>query len=148
MTINEILMVTSSSPKCGIATYSQDLIKSIEDKYCDSFTIKVCALQKNMLSYIILVKSLIFLKQHKKEDYKRPARAINEDESVKIIYLQHEFGLYGGVLGDYILDFLSAIENYYHNSKLANPDDIRKKIVQKLRCLSQVIVMTNLSAKI
>jgi hypothetical protein len=45
-----------------------------------------------MLSYIILVKSLIFKKQQKKEDYKRPARAINEDESVKIIYLQHEFG--------------------------------------------------------
>jgi hypothetical protein len=31
MTINEILMVTSFPPrKCGIATYSQDLIKSIE----------------------------------------------------------------------------------------------------------------------
>jgi hypothetical protein len=46
MTINEILMVTFPPRKCGIATYSQDLIKSIEDKYCDSFTIKVCALQK------------------------------------------------------------------------------------------------------
>jgi hypothetical protein len=41
MTINEILMVTSLR-KCGIATYSQDLIKSIEDKYCDSFTKSMC----------------------------------------------------------------------------------------------------------
>jgi hypothetical protein len=67
-TINEILMVTLSSPKCGIATYSQDLIKSIEDKYCDSFTIKVCVFyKKQMLSYIILVKSLIFLKNNRKK---------------------------------------------------------------------------------
>jgi hypothetical protein len=34
MTINEILMVNLFLPENGIATYSQDLIKSIEDKYC------------------------------------------------------------------------------------------------------------------
>jgi hypothetical protein len=45
MTINEILMVTLFLPENGIATYSQDLIKSIEDKY-DSFTIKVCVFTK------------------------------------------------------------------------------------------------------
>jgi hypothetical protein len=77
MTINEILMVTSFPRKCGIATYSQDLIKSIEDKYCDSFTIKVCFTKKQMLSYIILVKSLIFLKNNRKKIIKKEtARAI------------------------------------------------------------------------
>jgi glycosyltransferase involved in cell wall biosynthesis len=93
-----------------------------------------------------------FLKTTEKNDYKRLALAINEDESVKIIYLQHEFGLFGGDLGDYILDFLLAINKpvitTFH-TVLANPDDIRKKVVQKITMLSsQVIVMTYLSAKI
>lgn len=153
MTINEILMVTSFPPrKCGIATYSQDLIKSIEDKYCDSFTIKVCALQKTDVELDYPSEVTYFLKTTEKEDYKRLALAINEDESVKIIYLQHEFGLYGGVLGDYILEFLLAIEKpvitTFH-TVLANPDDVRKNVVQKITLLSsQVIVMTHLSGKI
>lgn len=51
MHTDEILMITSFPPrKCGIATYSQDLIKSIEDKYDDSIKIKVCALRKSTLN--------------------------------------------------------------------------------------------------
>lgn len=153
MTINEMVMVTSFPPrKCGIATYSQDLIKSIEDKYCDSFTIKVCALQKTDVELHYPSEVTYFLKTTEKNDYKRLALAINEDDSVKIIYLQHEFGLFGGDLGDYILDFLLAIDKpvitTFH-TVLANPNDIRKKVVQKITMLSsQVIVMTHLSATI
>ena len=94
MHASEILMITSFPPrKCGIATYSQDLIKAIEDKYDDSFTIKVCALSKNdsNLDYPHEVK--YFLKSWLKEDYKRLAFKINADDDIKIIYLQHEFGL-------------------------------------------------------
>lgn len=47
MQTSEVLMITSFPlQKCGIATYSQDLVKAIEDKDDDSFTIKVCALRK------------------------------------------------------------------------------------------------------
>lgn len=47
MSGSEILIITSYPPrKCGIATYSQDLIQAIEDKYTDDFSIGVCALLK------------------------------------------------------------------------------------------------------
>ena len=153
MTTNEILMVTSFPPrKCGIATYSQDLIKSIEDKYCESFTVKVCALQKTDIELDYPSEVIYFLKTTEKEDYKRLALAINEDESVKIIYLQHEFGLFAGILGDYILDFLGLIKKpvitTFH-TVLPNPTEERKKVVQNIAMLSsQVIVMTHLSASI
>lgn len=153
MTTNEILMVTSFPPrKCGIATYSQDLIKSIEDKYCESFTVKVCALQKTDIELDYPSEVIYFLKTTEKEDYKRLALAINEDESVKIIYLQHEFGLFAGILGDYILDFLGLIKKpvitTFH-TVLPNPTEERKKVVQNIAMLSsQVIVMTHLSVSI
>ncbi|MBX9733022.1 MAG: hypothetical protein K2X37_03090, partial [Chitinophagaceae bacterium] len=42
----EILVITSYPPReCGIATYSQDLIKAINNKFSQSVSIKVCALE-------------------------------------------------------------------------------------------------------
>ncbi len=153
MTTNEILIITSFPPrKCGIATYSQDLIKAIEDKFTDGFTIKVCALQKQnvMLEYPSEVKYI--LKTWLKADYKRLALAINEDSNIKIIYLEHEFGLYEGNLGAYILDFLSAVTKpvvtTFH-TVLPAPNEERKEMIQKITALSaRVIVMTQLSANI
>ena len=153
MNTNEILIITSFPPrKCGIATYSQDLMNAIEDKYADSFKIKVCALQKLnvVLEYPHEVKYL--LKTWLNEDYKRLAIEINADEAIKVIYLQHEFGLFEGNLGDYILDFLELVQKpvitTFH-TVLANPNPERKILVQKITELSsRVIVMTHLSAKV
>lgn len=153
MTANEILMITSFPPrKCGIATYSQDLIKSIEDKYCDSFTLKVCALQRKDVELKYPPEVNYFLKTGLKDDYKRLALSLNAVEAIKIIYLQHEFGLFGGHLGDFILDFLEDIDKpvitTFH-TVLTKPNEERKSVIQKITELSsQVIVMTSLSAKI
>lgn len=153
MPTNKIIMITSFPPrKCGIATYSQDLIKAIEDKYADSFTIKVCALQKNDNNEKYPPEINLFLKTDEKEDYKKVALELNADDDIKFIYLQHEFGLYGGNLGEYILGFLEAVDKpvitTFH-TVLTDPNDDRKVLIQKIADLSsKVIVMTNLSAKI
>ena len=153
MNTNEILMITSYPPrKCGIATYSQDLIHAIEDKYTDSFNIKVCALQKKELNLDYPHEVKYFLKTWIKEDYKRLALEINKDIDIKIIYLEHEFGLFDGELGNYILDFLENIKKpvitTFH-TVLAKPTDERKKVVQTIAELSsQIIVMTQLSSNI
>lgn len=153
MTSQEILMITSFPPrKCGIATYSQDLIKAIEDKYDNCFTIKVCALQKGESSLKYPPEVNYFLKTALKEDYKRLALEVNADKAIKIIYLQHEFGLFGGDFGDFILDFLDTIKKpvitTFH-TVLTAPNEDRKGVIQKITALSsQVIVMTNLSANI
>ena len=49
----EILFITSFPPReCGIATYSQDLIKAINNKFSNSFSIKVCALESGGVSAV------------------------------------------------------------------------------------------------
>lgn len=93
-----------------------------------------------------------FLKTWLKEDYKKLAIEISADEDIKIIYLQHEFGLYDGDMGNYILEFLENIEKpvitTFH-TVLTQPNDERQAVVQKIADLSsQVIVMTKLSANI
>ena len=48
----EILFITSYPPReCGIATYSQDLIKSLNNKFSKSLSIKVCALESGDVNY-------------------------------------------------------------------------------------------------
>ncbi|MFT4739826.1 MAG: glycosyltransferase involved in cell wall biosynthesis [Marivirga sp.] len=150
MSKQEILVITSFPPrKCGIATYSQDLIHAIEDKYTRDFNIKVCALQNSevRLDYPEQVKYI--LKTWIKEDYKKLAKKIELNKNVSIIYLQHEFGLYGGELGSYLLDFLGLVRvpiiTTFH-TVLPNPSEERKRIVGQIIDLSsKVIVMTHLS---
>jgi glycosyltransferase involved in cell wall biosynthesis len=150
---HEILIITSFPPrKCGIATYSQDLISAIQDKYKDSFTIKVCALQKMDVTLKYPHEVKYCLKTGIKKDYQRLALEINADHAIKIIYLQHEFGLYGGDLGEFILEFLEKIKKpvitTFH-TVLSLPCDERKTLVQKITELSsQIIVMTRLSSNI
>jgi hypothetical protein len=70
MNNREILIITSYPPrKCGIATYSQDLIQAIEDKYTEDFSISVCALLKkdDQMEYPHQVK--YFLKTWVREDF-------------------------------------------------------------------------------
>ena len=48
----EILFITSYPPRvCGIATYSQDLIKALNNKFSNSLSIKVCALESGEMDY-------------------------------------------------------------------------------------------------
>jgi len=153
METSEILMITSFPPrKCGIATYSQDLIAAIENKFCDSHSIKVCALQKNTVKLEYPYEVKYFLKTWLKEDYKRLALAVNTDDAIKIIYLQHEFGLFDGEMGNYILDFFQwnakPVITTFH-TVLKQPSEERKEVIQKIaEFSSQVIVMTLLSAQI
>src|SRR5659263_87487 len=48
----EILFITSYPPReCGIATYSQDLIKALNNKFSNSLSIKVCALESGDVNF-------------------------------------------------------------------------------------------------
>ncbi len=68
-----------SHRKCGTATCSQDLIEAIEDKYGDSFTIKVCTLQKANIQFNYPEEVKCFLKYWLKVDCTRLALEINKD---------------------------------------------------------------------
>jgi len=150
---NELLIVSSFPPrKCGIATFSQDLINAIEDKYIDGFEIKICALQKEDSDVVYPNQVSYILNTWIREEYAKIAELINLDKNIKLIYLQHEFGLYGGEYGEYVLDFLKTVQipviTTFHTI-LSNPTNERKNVVQKISEFSKkVIVMTKLSAKI
>jgi hypothetical protein len=55
----EILFITSYPPReCGIATYSHDLVKALNNKFNQSFTISICALESENEKHAYAAASL------------------------------------------------------------------------------------------
>jgi glycosyltransferase involved in cell wall biosynthesis len=149
----EILFITSYPPReCGIATYSHDLVNAIQEKFGQSFSLKVCALEASGTEHKYPQEVKYILKESELEEYYKLAEKINSDTNLTLIFIQHEFGLFGGEYGEHLLELLSVLKKpvitTFH-TVLPKPDINRNKIVQAIVALSKcLIVMTKNSADI
>ena len=74
------------------------------------------------------------IRQGTKGDYARAAEFVNYKD-VRWVSLQHEYGIFGGDDGAYILDFLTALRVpaiVTLHTVLKNPSDSQRTIVQKM----------------
>lgn len=149
----EILFITSyPNRECGIATYSQDLIHAIQNKFGETYALKVCALEGKGKEYKYPEEVKYVLQTSDLMRYYAMAQKINEDKKIRLVLVQHEFGLFGGECGDYYLKLLALINKpvitNFH-TVLPNPDDKRKEDIKEIARLSAaVIVMTETSSAI
>src|SRR6218665_181829 len=149
----EILFITSyPNRECGIATFSQDLIHAIKNKFGGTFSLKVCALEATDKEYNYPEEVKYILNTADLMRYYDMAQKINNDEQISLVMVEHEFGLFSGEYGDYYIKLLSLLKKpvitTFH-TVLPNPDDKRKSDVQKIASLSaSVIVMTERSSEI
>jgi glycosyltransferase involved in cell wall biosynthesis len=149
----EILFITTYPPReCGIATYTQDLRNAIQEKFGHSFSLKVCALNAQESDYNYSDEVKYIIKTDEKEQFIQLANRINADKNIAMIFLQHEFGLFGGENGNYLLKLMAPLKRpittTFH-TVLPNPNSKLKKVVRKIvDCSDSVIVMTNTSATI
>jgi glycosyltransferase involved in cell wall biosynthesis len=149
----EILIISSYPPReCGIATYSQDLKNSITEKFGDSIAVKICALENKKTTDKYPKEVKYHLMTSKKENYKNLALKINNDDSIIMVFLEHEFGLFSGTNGDFIFELLSHLKKpvatTFHTI-LPKPDHKLKLNVRKIAKLSNsIIVMTKNSSQI
>src|ERR1035437_4927395 len=91
----EVLFITSYPPReCGIATYSQDLIKALNNKFSNSLSIKVCALESGDANYPYPTEVKYILNTSLAAGYEKLALTINKDNRIKIVLIQHEFGFF------------------------------------------------------
>ncbi|MFV5695837.1 glycosyltransferase [Flavobacterium sp. LB3P122] len=149
----KMLLISSYSPReCGIATFSNDIVNAVKIVFGETLPVEVCALQNSdqnfsynsEVTYILPVDSL--------EHYRLVAEKINERNDIGLVCIQHEFGLFRGDFGDYILSFILALNKpivtVFH-TVLPNPDEKRKKIVHAIADLSdRIIVLTKNSETI
>jgi glycosyltransferase involved in cell wall biosynthesis len=148
----EILIITSYPPReCGIATYSQDLKKSLESKFSDSLSIKICALESGDTNYQYPDEVKFVLDTSIGENYKMIASKINKDESIAIVLIQHEFGLFRkqeSAFLKFLYELSKPVVIVFH-SVLPKPDQVlQSKIATITNACDSIIVMTQNSAEI
>jgi len=149
----EILVLTSYPPReCGIATFSKDLIDAMNQDIKEVFNVRVCALENGMRGWKYPKEVKYVLNTNHRDEYGFLANKINKNNNIKAVMIQHEFGLFGGEYGEYLLDFLYALEKpivLTFHTVLPDPDQKRKAIVQRIAQISSsLIVMTNNSLEI
>lgn len=143
----EILIITSYPPReCGIATYSQDLINALYNKFAESLSIHVCALEVGKANYNYGPEVTSVLNTSSAQSFVEKAIEINSNERIDLILIQHEFGFFAKQKVAF-LDFLRAIKKpkvIVFHTVLPNPDKVFKKKVQDTaNACDALIVMTN-----
>lgn len=150
--IPEVLFITSYTPReCGIATYSHDLMNSIQSKFEKSFSLKVCALEtpSEMFNYNHEVSYV--LNTSVSQEYLELANKINRNNAIELIVIEHEFGFFI-TQQQVFLNFLSMLKKpiliTFHTVLPLPSKSLKNYVQQILSHCHQVIVMTNHSAKI
>jgi glycosyltransferase involved in cell wall biosynthesis len=145
---NEILVLTSyPSRECGIATFSKDLVNALSETVSKSFSMSVCALENGKTDIVYPSEVKYILNSSIPCDYYNLAEKINNDQAIDAILIQHEFGLFGGEYGEWLVSFLIMVNKpilVTFHTVLPNPEEKRKTIVRKIAEIAdKVIVMTN-----
>jgi len=106
--INCVYISSYVPRKCGIATYTRDLTRAIDliNPYCES---RIIAMVKpeDKIKYPPEVKFEV--NQYDIGSYIKAANYINKSIA-DIVVLEHEFGLYGGEFGEYIIKLVERIK--------------------------------------
>lgn len=150
--ITEILCITTFPPcECGIATYSQDLIKSLNNRFSKSFAIKVCPIESTNERYTYAEDFEYTFNVNSPGPYNDLVEKINTNNNIGLVLIQHEFGLFAGK-ENYFNAFLSDLNKpvlIVFHTVLPNPNIALKQQVQQIVFLAtSVIVMTNASLNI
>ncbi len=120
--------------ECGIATFTQDLANSIKNRFNPEIDICIGAINEDSTTFYNYPKRVFYdISQDDIEDYMKLAEKINQDDRIKVVSIQHEFGIFGGKHGNHIIPFLEKIEKpvvVTFHSILPNPDEYHKKVVK------------------
>ncbi len=148
----DILFITSYPPReCGIATYSQDLVKALNNKFKQSFDIKICPLESQHEKHHYGDEIEYILDIHQPNSFTSLAKAINANDEIAIVMIQHEFGLFGEMKKEFH-QFIKSLEKpiiVVFHTVLPHPDLFLKTEVEYITNVAvSIVVMTASSALI
>lgn len=142
--MNGYLIVSTYPPrKCGIAIFSKDLRDNLV-KY--SPRVSVAAIHDPDNSYVYPSEVVVRIAQDRKADYAACANWINKKLDLDIVIIQHEYGIFGGQDGDYVLDLAAHLSKPYlvvTHTVLPQPSENQRYVLTRLTgSAAGVICMT------
>jgi glycosyltransferase involved in cell wall biosynthesis len=133
--------------RCGIATFTRDLAVGLG---AASPRVKPMVIAVNDAGgpYEYPPEVAYEIRQGTKGDYARAAELINYKD-VQWVSIQHEYGIFGGDDGAYVLDFIGALRVpaiVTLHTVLENPSESQRTIVQKMATAAVLVVMSQVAA--
>lgn len=139
--------------KCGIGTFTNNLMKAVAGNfgYRDLFpNLYVIAVNDSENGYEYPNEVAFTVNQNSQRDYVNAAKFINHNQADACL-IQHEFGIFGGESGVYILSLAGRLEIpliVTFHTVIKEPTHIQKTIVQELgKKAFKIIVMSNKAVK-
>ncbi len=135
--------------QCGIGTFTQNLYNSMitdPDSSDDPVEGYIVAINDNDLTYKYPDEVKLTIKQDYQQDYLEAVKTINLS-GADLCILEHEFGIYGGQNGIYILPLLYRLEMPFVvtlHTILREPSYNEKAVLQEIcKMASKVVVMSH-----
>ena len=140
--IEPAYVATYPPSECGIATFTRDVVTSVA-KYTPFSKPTVAAIRREheIEPYERIVRFQIF--KENRDSYRDAAKFLNASP-VDIVSIQHEYGIYGGADGEYVLDLLEDLEKpavATMHTVLQNPSANQKRVVQEMIRLCEVAIV-------
>jgi polysaccharide biosynthesis protein PslF len=149
--MKRIAYVSTYPPRrCGIATFTEHLLKSVcvAGKRRDVDPVIVLYNETDGDSAYRNDPKFWPLPAQDRAAYTQMAEQVNRSD-VSVVVLQHEFGIFGGEAGEYILDFVHALKKplvtTFHTI-FADPQPPYRRIQQQIADASDAIVVMNRQA--
>jgi len=141
--INKIAFLGDYTPrKCGIATFTHDLLQSLVEAYprTECFAAPVNDLPEG---YEYPEEVRFEFSENDLDSYRRTADYLNFSNA-DVVCLQHEYGIYGGPAGSFILallrDLRIPVVTTLHTI-LEHPSADQRRVLQELGALSARLVV-------
>lgn len=138
---NVVFLGTSLPRECGIATFTQDLIDQFAN-IKDFNPPRVIAMNNKGKSYNYDSQVILQIDQQAQAEYSMAAEELNRSNT-DLLIIQHEFGIYGGESGEYLLDLVERLGIPFivvSHTVLTQPNPKQRYIMHKLGELSVKVI--------
>ena len=141
-----IAFVSTYPPReCGIATFTRDLTRAMTMRDLTRRNLIVPIENDERRSYPGIPYTI---NQHEKGSYRLASEFLNGSD-VDVLSLQHEFGIFGGDCGEYVLDLCRSLKMPFvttFHTVLRKPTEKVRRIVREISLMSSRVVVTIESA--
>lgn len=135
--INIAFLSTFPPRECGLATFTEDLINEI-DKIG---SVRSCVIAVTNGEVYNDPRVECKISQHKRADYSHTARWVNNH--MDLLVIEHEYGIFGGDCGEYILDLARNLKIPFiitTHTVLQHPTPKQQTVLKTLGRLSTGVV--------
>lgn len=135
----------------GIAVFNYNLLRSVKILANTSLTCTVAAINLTDIDFYPYSSEVHYkINKNIKSDYAAAAKEINSDESVLGVIIQHEYGLFGGNYGSYLIDFMKNCKKPMYlimHTVLPDPWYLMKEVTDKLIKMAKVVIVMTKASK-